>query len=309
MSYPYVSDFINFHFGTNWYLPIATFGAFVALAIWASIRVAKVEVQRIESSGLLPSAATQTKSQLPAGELVSNLAVVAVIFGVIGARLFHILEYPQQFLDDPLAMIFSRSGLSIYGGLICGGIAAAVYLKKQGVPLVVMLDALAPALALGYGIGRIGCQVSGDGDWGSTSNLLLKPDVMPDWLWAQTYENNIVGAVIPAPGVYPTPLYEAFTAFAIFMLLWGIRKQPYSPGVLFSVYLLLSGFGRLLIEKIRINSDYTVFNVSFTQAEFISVVFVLAGLFGLIRAKGTKVLSKWLLSFVVFAALTACSQL
>src|SRR5690606_3779525 len=114
-------------------------------------------------------------------------------FGILGARVFHILEYPQEFLQNPWGMIFSRDGLSIYGGLIFGVVSGAIYLQKRGVPILPMLDALAPSLALGYAIGRIGCQISGDGDWGTAANMQLKPEWLPDWFWAQTYENNIAG--------------------------------------------------------------------------------------------------------------------
>lgn len=309
MSFPYLSDLINYYFGTNWNLPIAMFGAFVAIAIFVSTFIAKVEVQRFESLGLIPKAVSPSNAPLLANHLISNIAMIAALFGVLGARIFHIFEYPNEFLENPLGMIFTRSGLSIYGGLICGGIAGAIYVKKYSLPIIPMLDALSPALALGYGIGRIGCQISGDGDWGVASNLLLKPDFIPNWFWAQTYENNIAGVLIQNPGVYPTPIYESLIAFAIFIYLWGIRKNSYSAGYIFSLYLLLSGFGRLLIEKIRINSEYHLLNMSFTQAEFISVVLVLVGLFGVVNSRRTTNLHKLVIAFSVFGALTACSKL
>ena len=120
-------------------------------------------------------------------------------------------------------MIFSTGGLSIYGGLIFGVIAGTIFLNKRSIPIIPMLDALAPSMILGYGIGRVGCQISGDGDWGIVANMALKPSWLPDWFWAQTYENNVVGALIQSPGVYPTPIYEALTAFCIYFFL--IRKQ------------------------------------------------------------------------------------
>ena len=309
MSFPYLSDVINYYFGTSWNLPIAMFGAFVAAAIFASTAIAKIEVRRFESLGLIPNAKSPSNVLLPANYLISNLAMISAFFGVLGARIFHILEYPNEFLASPLEMIFTRSGLSIYGGLICGGIAGAIYIKKYSLPILPMLDALSPSIALGYGIGRIGCQVSGDGDWGAASNMLLKPEFIPNWLWAQTYENNIAGVLIPNPGVYPTPIYESLTAFTIFVFLWATRKNNYPTGYMFSLYLLLSGFSRLLIEKIRINSEYHFLNQSFTQAELISGAFVLVGLFGVLNSRNTKSIQKLVVSFVVLGALTACSQL
>lgn len=308
MSYPYISDVLNQVFGTQWNIPIAMFGSFVALAIIISSYVAKREVIRFETLGILPKARLLTH-EVPTHELISNLAMISAIFGILGARIFHILEYPGEFMSSPFGMIFSRGGFSIFGGLIFGVIAGVVYLKNRSVPIVPMLDALAPAMILGYGIGRVGCQVSGDGDWGILSNMPLKPSFIPDWFWAQTYENNVVGVVIQTPGVYPTPLYEALTAFCIFAFLWSIRKNHYSKGYLFSVYLLLSGFSRLLIEKIRINSEYHLWGGSFTQAEFISTVLIIFGLLGLLKTTRSKYMPKLAFTLLVFSALTACAKL
>jgi phosphatidylglycerol---prolipoprotein diacylglyceryl transferase len=309
MSYPYLSDLINHLFGTNIQLPIAMFGAFVALAIITAAWIGKKEVMRFEQSGKLPAAVISGNKSIAAHLLVSDVAVICAIFGVVGARIFHLLEYPREFIEDPLAMIFSRDGFSIYGGLIVGAIAGAVFLKKRAVPIIPMLDALAPSIILGYGIGRLGCQVSGDGDWGIAANIAIKPNWLPDWLWAQTYENNVVGIIIPSPGVYPTPLYEALAAFLIFALLWSMRKTYYKTGFLFSVYLLMSGFERLLIEKIRINSEYHLWGMSFTQAEFISTVLIIAGVVGIIKTTNTKLLPKIVFSVIIIGALSACAQL
>lgn len=309
MSYPYLSDLINHLLGTNIQLPIAMFGAFVAMAIIAATWLGKKEVIRFEQQGKLPSAIISGNKSTATHLLVSDLAMICAIFGVIGARIFHLLEYPTEFLQDPLAMIFSRDGFSIYGGLILGAIAGAVFLKKRAVPIIPMLDALAPSIILGYGIGRLGCQVSGDGDWGTAANMAIKPNWLPDWFWAQTYENNVVGTIIPAPGVYPTPLYEALAAFLIFAFLWSIRKTHYKTGFLFSAYLLLSGFERLLIEKIRINSEYHLWGMSFTQAEFISTALIIAGVVGIVKTTNAKLLPKIVFSVVVVGALSACAQL
>lgn len=306
MSYPYLSDLINHLFGTNIQLPIAMFGAFVALAIIIAAWVGKKEVMRFERLGKLPSTVISGNKSIATHLLVSDLAMICAIFGVIGARIFHLLEYPREFIHDPLAMIFSRDGFSIYGGLIVGAIAGAVFLKKRAVPIFPMLDALAPSIILGYGIGRLGCQVSGDGDWGTAANMTFKPNWLPDWLWAQTYDNNVVGTIIPAPGVYPTPLYEALAAFLIFAFLWSIRKTHYKTGLLFSMYLLLCGFERLLIEKIRINSEYHLWGMSFTQAEFISTALIIAGVAGITKTTKVKLPAKMLFLIFISGALSAC---
>jgi phosphatidylglycerol:prolipoprotein diacylglycerol transferase len=206
---------------------------------------------------------------------------VVSVAGVVGARLFHILEHLDSFAADPLDMIFSRSGLSIFGGLIMGTVAGVVFIRRWNLPPRPLLDAAAPAMMLGYAIGRVGCQVSGDGDWGIASNLALKPDWLPVWTWAQTYTNNIVGIPIAAPGVYPTPMYETLMALACFALLWAIRRHPFRAGWLFSVYLLLAGIERLLIEQIRVNPVFDLGLVHATQAEIIASALILVGLAGL----------------------------
>jgi phosphatidylglycerol:prolipoprotein diacylglycerol transferase len=137
-------------------------------------------------------------------------------------------------------------------------------------------------MMLGYAIGRIGCQVSGDGDWGILADMALKPTWVPTMLWAQTYANNIVGSTIAWPGVYPTPMYEVFLAFICFGVLWTLRKHPYQSGWLFAVYMILAGGERLLIEQIRINPVLNFFGIHATQAEMISVLLILFGSFGVV---------------------------
>ena len=207
-------------------------------------------------------------------------------------------------------MIFSRAGFSIYGGLLFGIAAGVLFLKRRAVPIAPMLDATAPSLMLGYAVGRLGCQLAGDGDWGIASDMTLKPHWLPDWLWAQTYDGNIVGVVIPDPGVYPTPIYESAAAFVLFGVLWALRSDAQRPAYLFSVYLLLAGFERLLVEKIRINPQHDWLVVGVTQAEAISVLFVVAGLLGvLLTLTGRKRWPRILLAVGVVTALSACVPL
>ncbi len=309
MAYPYLSDIFNAWFGTEWHIPIAMFGTFVALAIVVASYILRLEFSRFEKIGLLPRSICAPDGSKAPHELVSDLVVTCAIWGLIGARLFHILDYPSEFLSDPLGMILMRSGFSIYGGLILGVFAGISFLKKRSVPITTSLDAAAPAMILGYGIGRLGCQISGDGDWGIASNMSLKPTWLPDWLWAQTYQNNILGVSIPEPGVYPTPIYEFGVALLIFLVLWSVRVRIRNPGALFSLYLILSGFERLLIEKIRINKELIVFEFSFTQAEIISILLIIAGLAGVLTTSSSKLIAKLGLSFVVVGALTACASI
>jgi phosphatidylglycerol:prolipoprotein diacylglycerol transferase len=140
--------------------------------------------------------------------------------------------------------------------------------------------------------------------------MARKPSWLPEWLWAQTYDGNIVGVVIPAPGVYPTPIYEAVAALGLFGVLWLMRSVVQRPGFLFSVYLLLAGFERLLIEKIRINPEHEWFGARLTQAEALSILVVVAGLAGVwLTLRGRRYWTRALVSLGVAAALSACVPL
>jgi phosphatidylglycerol:prolipoprotein diacylglycerol transferase len=293
MSFPYLSDVVKAITGYDLPLPFAMFGLFVALAMLAAANCLQRELVRLHAAGQIglaerrvkePDATARTLALAPQ-ELVGQLTVIVMLAGIAGARLFHILEHGEQFLADPWSMIFNRSGLSVFGGLILGTLAGMMYLRRWRLPVRPMLDAVAPAMMLGYAIGRIGCQISGDGDWGIVANMALKPSWLPTWFWAQTYDNNIYGAIIAAPGVYPTPLYETLMGLACFALLWAVRKHPFRRGWLFSLYLVLAGAERLLIEQIRVNPVLNVGPFHATQAEMIALTLVVLGLVGMVLTR------------------------
>ncbi len=288
-AFPYLSDFVKALTGFDLPLPLPMFGLMVASALLVSIWVASGELKRLHEAGLIGLAQRSVKGRdgrrveefVPPEGIVGEFSTIVVIVGIIGARIFHLLEHPREFAAGPWEMIFSRSGFSVLGGLIFGAVAGAIYVKRRGLPIRVVCDAVAPALMLGYAIGRIGCQLSGDGDWGIRANMAIKPDWVPIWLWAQTYDNNIIGVTIPPPGVYPAPVFETLMALAGFAVLWSVRKHPFRAGWLFALYLLLGGAERLLIERIRVNPVFHVLGVSATQAEIVSVVLIVLGIAGL----------------------------
>ena len=225
-------------------------------------------------------------------QLVGNMIMIAAISGIIGAKIFANLENWDDFVKDPLGQIFSFSGLTFYGGLILGTLSVGYYAKKNNIKLEHLVDVFAPVLILAYGIGRMGCHFSGDGDWGIV-NTASKPDWMsflPDWMWSYNYPNNVInaGELIPgcegnfchqlAENVYPTPFYEIIMAGLIFVFLWSIRKRIKIAGVLFCIYLILNGIERFLIEKIRVNHDMIGEQ---TQAEVISFSLILIGIVGI----------------------------
>ena len=289
MSYPYLSDAVKALTGIDLPLPLPTFGLLMVSAMLAAAYCVKAELRRLHQDGRIGNARrrpggkgnTAAWIEVPPQDIVSDLTFTVMLAGIVGARVFHILEHLDSFVAAPWDMIFSRSGLSIFGGLIFGTIAGVLFVRRWNLPARPMLDAVAPAMMLGYAIGRIGCQISGDGDWGGPANPALKPDWLPLWTWAQTYDNNIIGEVIAAPGVYPTPIYETMMGLACFALLWALRKHPFKTGWLFSVYLLMAGVERLLIEQIRVNPVLDVAGVQATQAQMIAVALIGCGIAGM----------------------------
>ena len=228
-------------------------------------------------------------------ELVGNMTMIAAISGIIGAKIFHNLENIGEFIADPIGQLMAFSGLTFYGGLIAGAIAVIWYGKKYKIKALVLSDAAAPGLMIAYGIGRIGCQLSGDGDWGII-NVASKPDwltFLPDWMWSFTYPHNVINEGIPIEGctgrycmelanpVWPTPFYEVVMAGFIFVFLWSIRKKIKLDGILFFTYLAINGVERFFIEKIRVNTEYNILG-GITQAEIISSCLVILGSCGVL---------------------------
>jgi phosphatidylglycerol---prolipoprotein diacylglyceryl transferase len=296
--YPRLSDIFQDLFGFTSPIPIYSFGAMVAVAVLAATYFTARELDRMYREGRLAGIRLErtdkgtkrrgTRVASPA-ELIGTITVMAVVLGVVGAKLFHILENLDQFALDPGGMLFSTGGLTFYGGLIVAAAGIAWYVHRKGLAVGAVADATAPGLMLGYGIGRIGCHLAGDGDWGIAADLSLKPDWIPTWLWAETYPNNILGVNLPDPGVYPTSIYEFVMAAALFGVLWSLRKHPYMNGWLFSLYLVFNGAERLLIEQIRVNVEMNLLGLVVTQAEVISVILIIAGVVGLVLTRGRRV--------------------
>ncbi|MBK0379569.1 prolipoprotein diacylglyceryl transferase [Mucilaginibacter segetis] len=255
----------------------------VAFAYWAYYENKKQ---------LLPKPETK-RVTVPPHELMGSILLWAAIFGFAGAKIFNALENWDQFMDKPIEMLFGFSGLTFYGGLICGGAAVLYIANKHGVKPLTMLDIGAPGMMLSYAIGRIGCQMAGDGDWG-IPNLSPKPSWLswaPDWMWSFKFPHNVnmadEGNRIPdcvgkfcnelKLPVYPTSFYESIACILLFIVLWQMRNKIKAPGVLFGVYMILNGVERFFIELIRVNTRYHLAGISFTQAEMISLFMVLGG--------------------------------
>jgi phosphatidylglycerol:prolipoprotein diacylglycerol transferase len=189
-----------------------------------------------------------------------EIGFCGAVGGLVGSRLDFIIENYDSVKDDLLGNLFSGSGLVWYGGAIGGAIGVLLWAWYRGFLGTMLLDVTAPALALGYAIGRIGCQLSGDGDYG-------KPWNGP---WAMSYPD---GTVPTTQQVHPTPVYETLTMGLVALLLWRLRDR-FTGGRLFALYLTLAGSERFLVEFIRRNDDVAL---GLTQAQLISVGMILVG--------------------------------
>lgn len=221
-------------------------------------------------------------------EKAGTITLIALVAGVAGSKLFSLFENWESFIADPAGELFSAAGLTFYGGLILATLGIFLYVRKQRLGFLRVADAAAPSLILAYGIGRIGCQLAGDGDYGIPSDvpwaMTYPKGTVPTnaydpkdnslthlgELYHQLFPDRQIPDQIP---VHPTPVYETLAAIAIFAVLWALRKRPMAAGMLFSIYLILAGLERLLVEFIRLNPEYG----TLSQAQWISIGMIVLG--------------------------------
>lgn len=230
--------------------------------------------------------------KVPAEAHSGNIIMISIIMGLLGSKIFDSIERWEELIADPLGVIFAFSGLSFFGGLICVIATLIYYCKKHNIKFLILADCAAPALLIAYAIGRIGCQVAGDGCWG-IENIAPKPEWMaflPDWIWAYNYPHNVLNegiAIHSCVGdhcrmlenpVFPTPLYETIINGFWFIILWSIRKHISTTGVLFGIYLIMTGISRFLIEYVRVNIKYDILGCHLSQAQFIAIGLILSGI-------------------------------
>jgi phosphatidylglycerol:prolipoprotein diacylglycerol transferase len=191
-----------------------------------------------------------------------EMAFAALVGGLVGSRVYYVVQNYSQVKHDLIGSLFSGSGLVWYGGVIGGAIAVIAWAAWRNMLNLGLLDLASVPLAMGYAIGRIGCQVSGDGDYGKVSTLP----------WAMGYPH---GTVPTAPGVkvQPTPIYETLAMGLVAWWLWRMRDQ-FRPGALFAFYLLLSGIERLLVEFVRRNHRVAL---GLTAPQLESIALMIAG--------------------------------
>jgi phosphatidylglycerol---prolipoprotein diacylglyceryl transferase len=242
------------HFGP---IMVPTFGLMIAAAMVAAYYVLRADMAR---RGL--AAKTTTTAEL--------FIAVPSLVGIVGAKLYHVLETPRELFADPVGQLFSRYGLAWFGGLLAGFAAFVWLARRHNFPLLGIFDAGSAAAALGYGIGRIGCLLSGDGDYGVPTSLP----------WGMSFPNGLVPTT---DRVHPTPIYELIAACAIAWFLWRLGAQqltarraadPLHPGSVFAAYLMMTGLARFFVEFIRINPRSFL---GLTNAQTASVVSVMVG--------------------------------
>lgn len=194
-------------------------------------------------------------------DLAYDMVLYAYVGGWVGARLFLIPTAWDIFISNPIGFLLSGSGWVWYGGVIGGALAMTRLAKQRQLSMVTMGDIAAPALAIGLAIGRIGCQLSGDGDYGV-------PTTVP---WCMSYPEGVVPTT---DCVHPTPIYEMVACTALFAFLWQRYRPHLLTGDLFAHYLIASGVIRFLIETVRRNPAWFL---GMTTAQAISVVMVVLG--------------------------------
>ncbi|MCH7495237.1 MAG: prolipoprotein diacylglyceryl transferase [Candidatus Marinimicrobia bacterium] len=234
---------------------ITSFGFMMAFGFLISAWILRKELTRIKKDP----------------ELAYELVMAAAIGGVVGAKINFLLLHLDAVFANPFGMIFSGAGLVWYGGLIGGTSATMFWAHKLGISVGVAAGIMAPLLALGQGIGRIGCFLVGD-DWGKASSVP----------WAMAFPNGLDPVDYP---VHPTQLYEMSALFIIFGIIWYNRNKIQTAWAPLWLYLLLSGIQRFIVEFYRVN---TILLGGMTLAQITSIIFIFIGGYGLYRLYGNQ---------------------
>jgi len=224
--------------------------------------------------GFLASGALVTRRLKELGEppdWAYEIIFSAMVGGLVGSRIDYLIQNYDKVSDDLLGSLFSGSGLVWFGGVVGGAVGVVLWARWRGFLEARMFDTMAPGLALGYAIGRVGCQLSGDGDYGEATDLP----------WGMAYPE---GTVSTTEEVHPTPVFETVAMGLVALVLWNMRDN-FRPGVLFAIYLVLAGIERLLIELIRRND--AVF-AGLTPAQLISVAMIAGGAALFTRLRGER---------------------
>ena len=332
--FPNLGYLLRWLTGWNLSLPIPTFGFFMALSFWAAYAVFTLELRRklslppsiprsvpngrvtIASAAIPPDAHIASLMDRPAipsdthiaplmdrpaipsdiriGPLIDRLLIFCGLIGFAGALLLAKLEDTVGLVHHPGRWLTRYHGLTYFGGLLFGAVTYLAMMRRRGIPLAIAADIGSPGMMLAYAVGRMGCHLAGDGDWGivSASPSPAWLSWAPNWVWAAHYPHNVIrqGVYIPGcrvdycsvlpEGVFPTSFYESVVCLALFFVLWALRRRLTVPGSLFLIYALFTGLERFLVEFIRITPKHVFLGFALSQAQWISLGFIGIGIAG-----------------------------
>ena len=261
-------------------LSIPTYGLMVSIGLLVAAYILQADFNRHRALFAKKGYLKDEKSQGDEGFLVIGMAGIA---GLIGSRIYSVLESPREFIANP-SMLFSRFGFTWFGGFLAGVIALVFLARHFQIPVLEFIDLCSAPAALGYALGRMGCLLSGDGDYGI-------PTTLP---WGMSFPNGIVPTLgvcaergLPLDcRVHPTPIYEFLAWVIIAAFLWRMGKKAArgagSHGEIFGVYLILTGVARFLVEFIRLNPKVLY---GMTNAQVVSILSICFGAILLWRAR------------------------
>ena len=194
--------------------------------------------------------------------LAGSIILSAIIGGIVGSKIYYLIENPSLIREDFFGTVFSGAGLVWYGGLIGGFLTVTWWIRRKNLPFLLVADLMGPLLLLGQAFGRMGCFLAGDGCYGPPADVP----------WAMSFPNGVVPTM---EKVHPTPLYDVILLVSLFIILWSIRKKNFRPGTIFGVFAVFMGIERFFTEFFRTHPK-TVLDI-FSQAQFISILLFLCG--------------------------------
>jgi len=263
--------------GFEFHLAIYSYGLMLVMAFYTCYALLFKEMKRLNYNE----------------KIASDIVTSAALGGIIGSKIYYLIENIDRVIVDPFGMIFSGAGLVFLGGLMGGTIGVTIVLRKNSLPWLQFADIIAPLLIIGYSIGRIGCFLVGD-DYGlptkSIFGMSFKNGAPPTTYESIAYNYPWLDISNWNPGdiikVFPTQIIESIVGFGIFLFLWNKRDKVIIKGSLFFTYLVIAGMERFFIEFIRLNPKYIwIINdiIGFSGAQVISIIMITIGVYMLIN--------------------------
>jgi phosphatidylglycerol:prolipoprotein diacylglycerol transferase len=195
-------------------------------------------------------------------ELAGSIIIAAIVGGIVGSKIYYLVQNPALLVEDFWGNVFSGAGLVWYGGAIGGLLAVSWWIRRKKLPFLLAADLIGPLLLLGQGMGRIGCFLSGDGCYGPPSDVP----------WAMAFPKGVVPTL---ERVHPTPLYDTLLLFSLFLILWSVRKKKKPAGTMFGLFAVCMGAERFTTEFWRTDPKYIFGFLS--EAQLISILLFITG--------------------------------